>query len=251
MIKSVFSWASKFGWRCSLILCVTRSRLSLPPTTCWRLSHWGLAVGSVQLHQSHHANAPAYHSLTHPLRTSEGLSRYWGTQSNPADIRTGYPRNTSLHCNHFIICLAQPVILVKNCGIFPRTNDCYSELLKCFEHTEESPTYSDVNLNICKLNAHFDVLLAVNLSIILVIKQLNAHIILFISLLYASTCFVHYVLIIRMSKLYYAAFGIIKLCRWPSRAQVERGLSQPVHRLRGLKLCTGRPPAGVMIPDAV
>jgi len=28
-------------------------------------------------------------------------------------------------------------------------------------------------------------------------------------------------------------------CRWPSGAQVERGL------------CTGRPPTGVMIPDAV
>jgi len=29
-------------------------------------------------------------------------------------------------------------------------------------------------------------------------------------------------------------------CRWPSRAQVESGL-----------LCMGRPPTGVMIPDAV
>jgi len=39
--------------------------------------------------------------------------------------------------------------------------------------------------------------------------------------------------------LYYTASGIITLCRWPSGAQVERGL------------CTGRPPTGVMIPDAV
>jgi len=40
-------------------------------------------------------------------------------------------------------------------------------------------------------------------------------------------------------------------CRWPSGAQVES--SQPVHRLRedSLKLCTGWPPTGVMIPDAV
>jgi len=38
------------------------------------------------------------------------------------------------------------------------------------------------------------------------------------------------VLIIRRSKLYYAASGIITLCRWPSRAQVERVLSQPAHR---------------------
>ena len=48
--------------------------------------------------------------------------------------------------------------------------------------------------------------------------------------LYASTCFEHYVLIITRSKLYYTASDIITLCRWPSRAKVERGLSQPVHR---------------------
>jgi len=30
-------------------------------------------------------------------------------------------------------------------------------------------------------------------------------------------------------------------CKWPSGAQVERGLNR----------CTGRPPTGVMIPDAV
>jgi len=44
-----------------------------------------------------------------------------------------------------------------------------------------------------------------------------------ISLLYTSTCFEHYVLIIRRSELYYTASGIITLCRWPSRAQIERG----------------------------
>ena len=32
-------------------------------------------------------------------------------------------------------------------------------------------------------------------------------------------------------KLYYTASGIVTLCRWPSGAQVERGvLSQPAHR---------------------
>jgi len=42
--------------------------------------------------------------------------------------------------------------------------------------------------------------------------------------------FRHCVLIIRRSKLYYTASGMVTLCRWPSRAQVERGLlSQPVH----------------------
>jgi len=62
------------------------------------------------------------------------------------------------------------------------------------------------------------------------------------SLLYASTCFEHYVLIIRWSNLYYTAFGIIKPVG-----------GRPLHRLREdfLNLCTGRPPTGVMIPDAV
>ena len=47
-------------------------------------------------------------------------------------------------------------------------------------------------------------------ELILAINQLNAQIlVLIISLLYASTCFEHYVLIIRWSKLYYTASGII------------------------------------------
>ena len=45
-----------------------------------------------------------------------------------------------------------------------------------------------------------------------------------------STCFEHYVLIIRRSELYFTASGIVTLCRWPSGAQVERGLYQSVHR---------------------
>ena len=57
------------------------------------------------------------------------------------------------------------------------------------------------------------------------------------------------VLIIRRSKLYYTASGIVT---------PAGGL--PVHRLRedwletkqsSLNLCTGKPPTGVMIPDAV
>ena len=47
------------------------------------------------------------------------------------------------------------------------------------------------------------------------------------------------VLIIRRSKLYYTASGIDTHCSGLSGAQVERGL------------CTGQPPTGVMIPDAV
>ena len=50
-----------------------------------------------------------------------------------------------------------------------------------------------------------------------------------------------FVLIVRGPELYNTASGIITLCRWPSGAQVERGLN----------LCTGRPPIGVMIPEAV
>ena len=92
------------------------------------------------------------------------------------------------------------------------------------------------------------------------------------SLLYASTCFEHYVLIIRRSKLYYTASGIITLCRWPSGAQVSYfGFMLIVVLLRftaprtedtpakcsekmarsALNLCTGRPPTSVVIPDAV
>jgi len=50
------------------------------------------------------------------------------------------------------------------------------------------------------------------------------------------------VLIIRWSKLYYTASGIITPVG-----------GCPVHRLRekSLNLCTGRLPTGVMIPDAV
>ena len=58
-----------------------------------------------------------------------------------------------------------------------------------------------------------DVLLTVHLSIfMLAIKQLDAQNFCFtISLFHASTCFEHHVLIIRRSKLYYTASGIITL----------------------------------------
>ena len=47
------------------------------------------------------------------------------------------------------------------------------------------------------------------------------------------------IVLIMRSKLYYTASGIVTLCRWQSGAQVKSGL------------CTGRPPIGVMITDAV
>jgi len=50
------------------------------------------------------------------------------------------------------------------------------------------------------------------------------------------------VLIIRMSKLYYTASGIIT----PVGGRPVHGLGES-----SLNLCTGRPPTGVMIPDAV
>ena len=57
----------------------------------------------------------------------------------------------------------------------------------------------------------FDVLLTVHLSIfILVINQLDAQIFCFtVSFFHDFTCFEHHVLIIRRSKLYYTASGII------------------------------------------
>jgi len=87
-----------------------------------------------------------------------------------------------------------------------------------------------------------------HLSIILVINQLDAQNLVFIiRLLNASTCFEHHVLITRRSKLHYTASGIVTPVG-----------GRPVHRLiedsfssSPLNLCTGRPPTGVMIPDAV
>jgi len=61
------------------------------------------------------------------------------------------------------------------------------------------------------------------------------------------------VLIIRRSKLYYTASGIVTLCRWPSGAQVERGLVG-MHALSTSPLSTCAPDGhlqSVTIPDAV
>jgi len=63
------------------------------------------------------------------------------------------------------------------------------------------------------------------------------------SLFHASTCFEHYVPIVRRSKLYYRASGIITLCRWPSGAQVEKTPISTYARDGHLQ--------SVMIPEAV
>jgi len=54
-----------------------------------------------------------------------------------------------------------------------------------------------------------------------------------ISLLYASTCFEHYVLIIRRSKLHYTASGTITPV---GGRPMHRVLSQPVHRTATYRL---------------
>ena len=60
------------------------------------------------------------------------------------------------------------------------------------------------------LISSFDVLLTVHLSIfILVINQLDAKNLFTVSLFHASTCFEHHMFIIKRSKLYYTASGII------------------------------------------
>ena len=91
----------------------------------------------------------------------------------------------------------------------------------------------------------FDVLLAVHLSIILVINQLNAQ-----NLLY-SKC----IICLRVSSTMYhhQEFEIVLYSiwchhtfRWPTGAQVERRLLSP-----SLNLCTGRSPTRAMIPDAL
>jgi len=78
---------------------------------------------------------------------------------------------------------------------------------------------------------------------ILVNNQLHAQNFCFtISLFHASTCFEYHVIIIRRSEFYYTASGI----------NTTIG-GRPVHRLRedSIHLCTGRPPIGLMIPEAV
>ena len=52
-----------------------------------------------------------------------------------------------------------------------------------------------------------------------------------ISLFHASTCFEHHVLIVRRSKIVLYSLWYHHTYRWPSHAQVERGLSQPVHQM--------------------
>jgi len=72
----------------------------------------------------------------------------------------------------------------------------------------------------------FYVLLTVHLSIVLDNDQLDEHLLYFkIRLLLSSTCFEHYMLIIRRLKCTDAASGIVTLIQWPSGAQVERKLS--------------------------
>ena len=75
-----------------------------------------------------------------------------------------------------------------------------------------------------------------------------------ISLFHASTCFEHHVLIVRRSKLYYTASGIITpIGGRPVRRLREdcSPLSTCVLVQSSLNLRTGRPPIGVTVPEAV
>ena len=99
----------------------------------------------------------------------------------------------------------------------------------CSVTSPNHPIQQSFNIQLCiyntcqdwqtetKKNIFFNVLLTVHLSIILVINQLNAQILDIISLLYTSTCFEDYVLIIRRSTLYYTASGIITPADVPTR----------------------------------
>ena len=75
---------------------------------------------------------------------------------------------------------------------------------------------------------YFCVFLTVHLSTSLDNDQLGTHLLYFtIRLLQSSTCFEHYMFIIRRLNCTDAASGIVTLSQWPSGAQVE---SEPVHR---------------------
>jgi len=85
----------------------------------------------------------------------------------------------------------------------------------------------------------FEILFILILTLlILVINQLDAQNFCFtVSLFRASTCLEHNVLIIRRSKLYYTASGIVTLCRWPSRAQVHLFSGQPPIECDDTRIC--------------
>jgi len=89
------------------------------------------------------------------------------------------------------------------------------------------------------VNIFFDILLTVHLSIILVINQPDAQ----------NLVFNKFIICLYMFRALYAHHREVKIVlysiwyhhapRWPSRAQSS------------LNMCKGRPPTGVMIPDAV
>ena len=80
-------------------------------------------------------------------------------------------------------------------------------------------------------------------NIIFVIDQLSAQICFIISLLYSCTCFEYYVLIIRRSKLYYTASGIITLRQVSGQCDDTRSCIiqfwPPDDEHTGLETCRG------------
>jgi len=109
-----------------------------------------------------------------------------------------------------------------------------------FIYRRKKPTAADST--ICKDWKHPNftnvyVLLTVRLSKILDNNQLDTHLLYFtIRLLWSSTCFEHYMLIIRRLNRIDAAFGIVTLSQWPSGAQVER--EQVCWQLANRSICS-------------
>ena len=105
-----------------------------------------------------------------------------------------------------------------------------SKMFNCFLCLFVSVQVSDAHVNILSSSMHFNFLifffkflLTMHLSIILVTDQLNAPIIVswwvYYTPLHVSSTIVP---IIRRSKLYHTASGIITVCRWPSNASDGR-----------------------------
>ena len=90
-----------------------------------------------------------------------------------------------------------------------------------------------LNKGLCSAQAVFDV--SDNITFISVINQLDTQNFCFtVSLFHASDMFRAHVLVIRRSKIALHSLWYHHTYRWPSRAQVERGLVEPVELCRVL-----------------
>jgi hypothetical protein len=132
---------------------VTRSRLSHPPTTCYRLSRWGLAVGCSCISHINLMPQHIIHSRTPHAQPKDSLGSE-EPHSNPADLRTGYPRNICLHCNRFIICLAQPLRKAKNVASFQKQTTVILSFVSVWDTRRQVLPTATLTCNTCRLNAN-------------------------------------------------------------------------------------------------